>query len=532
MDVWSWICELTDSDEWAESHSPLVFELASSRPSRDESSTQSIQLRASRSFGADSDEFLTFSVCLQGFRSSSQEMETILWVSDACPLSSDKPFLPLVLQLLQEIVSRSPSPNNSTCPRSQLQQLKPYPVSWFLDSHSSESLSSFFSLIFLARLFWLCVFDAPSEVGSFYFHSLLYPNLKTFTTSMQVPILRTFLILVGVDVELCLMRTIGYMLAKWFLVREVGAGLQSLTPLPSENLGFSYATESHGLWVMKGYSPIWAMTRTGGANGQKNQFNIIEAKESVLRYALAHHQLEAVIQLEYSVKFNDGFILVNARIDNLRFNMAKLGFHKTDDDVYADERHFPSRIRVWVGPEIGSSSAASLSLGRSTENGETQHETQKILKGSFGKLKVPKVKAMSRTSTKTRTRNWRWDQDAEGNAAIFESVFCDNMTGTEIATGKPPNDRQSENSVRNRYAGARRAFTKSGGLVLAGDECGESVGWRLSREMEGSVLKWRIGCRVWVSYWPNCVKTSYWETRCVEWCDEVDLPLIPSRVVQ
>jgi len=44
------------------------------------------------------------------------------------------------------------------------------------------------------------------------------------------------------------------------------------------------------------------------------------------------------------------------------------------------------------------------------------------------------------------------------------------------------------------------------------------------------VLKWRIGGQVWVSYFPNEVKSSYFETRCVEWCDEVDLPLIPGKL--
>jgi hypothetical protein len=26
------------------------------------------------------------------------------------------------------------------------------------------------------------------------------------------------------------------------------------------------------------------------------------------------------------------------------------------------------------------------------------------------------------------------------------------------------------------------------------------------------------------------VKSSYFETRCMEWCDEVDLPLIPGKL--
>ncbi|CAL5329345.1 unnamed protein product [Camellia sinensis] len=528
MDIWSWICELPSSNEWDESHSPLIIQLANSKPSPlKTSASQSIQLRANRTSGSNSDHFVTFSVCLLGF--DTENPETALWVSDTCPLSSEKPFLPLILQLLQELVSRSPTAQNSTCPNSQLKQIKPDPVSWILDSHSPESFSSFFNLIFLTRLFWLCVFDAPSEVGSFYFYSLLAPNLETLT-SKHTLILKTFFVSVGVDVELCFMRTLGYMLAKWLILREVGVvGLQSLTPLPSQSLGFSYAMESHGLWVLKGYAPVWAMTLTRSSR-RKNGYNIVEAKESVLRYALAHQQLEAVVQLEYTIKFTDGFVLVNARVDNIRIHVAKLGFNGNEDGDYVDERHFPSRIRVWVGPEVGSTYVTGLSLGRSTDNAEREMEMQRVMKGSFGNLKVPKVKAMARVATRTRVKNWRWDQDAEGNVALFDAILCDNNTGVEVATWKPSNgDSQMENNFRKRYAGANRPFTKAGGLVFAGDECGGGVGWRLGKEMEGSVLKWRIGCQVWLSYWPNGVKSSYFETRRVEWSDEVDLPLIVGK---
>ncbi|XP_057493248.1 uncharacterized protein LOC130778766 [Actinidia eriantha] len=485
MDIWSWISELPSSEEWDELHPQLVLQLASPN------STQSIQLRAERTSSSNSDEFVTFSLYLLGFHGD--KAETTLWVSDTCPLSSDKPFLPLVLQLLQEIVSRSPTAHDSTCrPSSGLQKAQ----------------------------------TRPSVVG----HGLpLYPtpNLETFT-SKHAPILRTFLVSVGVDVELCFMRTLGYILAKWSILREVGAGLQLLTPRPSQSLGFSYALESHGLWVLKGYAPVWAMKHTRH-NGDQNQCKIVGAQESVLRYALAHQQLEAVVQLEYTVRFSDGFILVNARVDNIRIHVAKLGFKKNEDDDFTGERHFPSRIRLWIGPEIGSNYVGGLSLGRSTDNVEREMEMQRIVKGSFGKLQIPKVKALARTAMRTKMKNWRWDQDAEGNTALFDAILCDTTTGTEVATWKPSNDGgQHENNFRKRYTGANRSFTKTGGLVFAGDECG-GVGWRLGKEMEGSVLKWRIGCEIWLSYWPSDVRSSYFETRRVEWCDEVDLPLIAGK---
>ncbi|KAG8497990.1 hypothetical protein CXB51_006677 [Gossypium anomalum] len=529
MDIWSWICELPNNDDWGESdpHPPLAFTMASSEEG-DSSSTGSIQLKAERTMGSDSEVCITFTISFQGFQSSP------LWVSDPCPLSSEQPFLPLVLQLLQETISRSPAMPNTICPRSQLQKLKPEPISWIIESHSPESFSSFFNLVLLTRLFWLCSWDAPSEIGSFYFQYLLGPNIEALTFK-QVPVLRTFLVSIGVDTELCFMRTLGYMLTKWIILSELSVGLKTLiTPVKGQqqHLGFSYATEAHGFWTLKGYAPINAMKLLHSSD-QKSQFPATGAKGSLLRYALAHQQLEAVIQLEYTIGFHDGYIQVNARVDNLRFHVARLGFSKKNDEMddFLKEKHFPSRIRVWVGPEVGSTYVSGLTLGRSTNNGENEVETQRILKGSFGKYSKDSshVKARARVSMKNKMKNWRWDQDAEGNAAVFDAVLCDNVTGHEIATWKSfdQNSNGSSHGFQHRYYGANRPFTKAGGLVFAGDDYGEGVGWRLNRDMDGSVLKWRIGGEVWLSYWPNNVRSTYAETRCVEWCDEVDLPLIP-----
>ncbi|XP_042489294.1 uncharacterized protein LOC122069363 [Macadamia integrifolia] len=532
MDLWSWICELPSSDEWVESNSPLVFKLAIEEDAK-HNTQKLILFQAERTSGSNTEALVTFSISLEGFYYPSQNPNKTLWVSDPCPLSADKPFLPLLLQLLQEIIARAPIAYDTTCPRSQLQKLKPEPVSWILDSHSPESFSTFFNLVFLCRLFWLCVCDAPAEAGSLYMESLLGPNLSALSTCKHV--LRTFLTSIGVDGELCFMHTLGYMLAKWLILRGEAVAVNSQSPYKNNlRLGFSYATESHGLWSLKGYAPVLSMTRIGGSD--HDQYPVLKGKDFVLTYALAHQQLEAVIQLEYTVEFHEGFIQVTARVDNLRFHVSKLSFSTNDNSNgnYDEERHFPSRIRVWVGPEIGATYVAGLSLGRSTDNPEREVKTQKVVKGNFGKSKsssLPRLKATAITSTRKTMKNWKWEQDAEGNAAVFEAVLCDNTSGDEVVTWKPRGvggDPKTKNGIfRKRYSGASRTFNKSGSVVFARDEYGEEVGWRLSKDMEGSVLKWRIGGKVWLSYFPCDVQSSHFETRCVDWCDEVDLPLIP-----
>lgn len=148
MDVWSWICELPNSEDWAELDSPPIFELAQSGVGED-GSTRSIQLRAERTSGSKSEALVTFTLCLQGFHPPNAQKP--LWVSEKCHLSAEKPFLPLLLQLLQEIISQSPTAHDTTCPRSQLQKLRPEPIAWIMDSHSPESFSSFFNLVFIMR---------------------------------------------------------------------------------------------------------------------------------------------------------------------------------------------------------------------------------------------------------------------------------------------------------------------------------------------------------------------------------------------
>ncbi|XP_054786212.1 uncharacterized protein LOC129292646 [Prosopis cineraria] len=529
MDIWSWICELpSNSEEWSDSP---TFELASSGQADQDDSTRSIYLRADRTSGSEAEAAVIFTVCLQGFHPFNAEKP--LWVSEKCHLSRENPFLPLFLQLLQEIIALSPNAPNSTCPRSQLQKLKPDPIAWVMNSHSPESFSTFFNLVFILRLFWLCACDGPNEAGWLYFQSLLASALETVSSNPS-PVLRTFLITVGVDMELCFMRTLGYIIAKWCIFRELGVGLQALVPPPCRGPGFSYATEAHGFWVLKGYAPMMTMMKPASSNGLKTQIPRLDAKEAVLKYTLAHQQLEALVQLEYSVTYHDGFIQVRARVDNIRLNVAKLGFKNQNDEAeYGEEKHFPSRVRIWVGPEVGATYVGGLSLSRSTENTDREVEIQKIVKGNFQKLKLSKGKAVARTSTKTKTKNWRMDQEAEGNAAIFDAVLYDNATGQEVATGKPYGETGGDpvHGLRRRYMGANRPFTKTGSVVLAGDEYGEEVGWKLGKEMEGSVLKWRIGGEFWVSYWPNEAKTSFFETRYVEWCDEVDLPLIPAKMM-
>ncbi|XP_068657103.1 uncharacterized protein [Aristolochia californica] len=520
MDVWSWISKLPSSDEsWPELEPTL--ELASCEGNDRNSSKKSILLKAERTSIAsheDEEALLTFSISIEGFNP-----EKTLWVSNPCSLFS-KPFLPFLLQLLQETISRAPTFRRSTIHGFQIDAGR---FSRYLHSLPSEQLSCIYNLVFLCHLFWLCVFDTPAEVGSLYF-VLLSSSINLLSCNS---ITKTSLSFIGCDGELYFMRSLGYILSKWLILK----GLHSVPfqAPPSPPLGFSYAKASHGLMILKAYTPVLAMNR-GCFSEQQDPYMRLDAKESLLKYALGHQQLEAVIQFEYTISSFSDYVKVRLRVDNFRLHVTRLGFGRNEDEKgieFMDERHFPSRVRVWVGPEAGFTNVTGLSLGRSTGDTESEIETQRTVTSSLENSKLPSVKSKTKTTAKTRMRNWRWDQDAEGNLSIFDAVLCDNFNRAEVSSGQPLSGEDSSkwdprNAFRKRYCGGSRAFTKRGGVVFAGDEYGEEVCWRLDKEMEGSVVKWRLGGTVWLTYWPNEFKTTYSETRCVEWCEDIELPLL------
>ncbi|CAN6312270.1 unnamed protein product [Urochloa humidicola] len=420
---------------------------------------------------------------------------------------------------------------------------------------SEADSAAFFSLALLLRVFWLCALDAPAEAGYIFFRDL-GADLERALAGCR-PALGAFLRSVGPDAEERFMRSLGYMLAKWCLLRKMqdaAAAAASKAAPPHPRPRRALPAEAHGLWVLNGYAPVLAMARaTGGASAPVTASPHEVPEEPALRYGLVHQQLEAVAQLEYAVRVGGGgrFLAVSVRVDNVRVRVARLAFRNDDDagagDAEADEvmdgeRHFPSRIRLWVGPRFGASYATGPSLGRSTGNPERDVEMTRTVKGAFSagaKLAgvngcAPRLKAKMRSSARTRIRSWRWEQEAEGSAGVFEGVLYDPATGTEVSAWRPGGFGSGgggagdpRNGMRWRYGGPGRAFSKMRGMVVAGDELPEDMTWRVGREMEGRTLRWRLGLKVWVSYLPNEVRSRHFETRCVEWAHEVELPLVP-----
>ncbi|KAJ0982067.1 hypothetical protein J5N97_010322 [Dioscorea zingiberensis] len=476
-DLYSWLTNLPFSSDWPASEPCKTLTLAGS-------TNKSILLKADRTAGSNTETLVTFSILLLGFHPSNPNKT--LWISNPCPLSS--PLPPLLLHLLQEVISLAPSPPLPSPPK-----LQPNAISSALSIPNEAP--AFLKLVFLCRLFWLCARDAPAEAGFLLFRTLDEPTLDSALACKRAA--GAFLAALGPDWEQRFMRSLGYLLAKWLVLRELQPGVAE--PLPRHLRGLSYAVDSHGLWVLKAYVPVPAMQRLGGP----------AAEDSAIRYSLAHQQLEAVVQLEYAVCLRDPrFIRIELRVDNIRVHVVRLGY-KEDDDVDVEARHVPTRVRVLVGPEVGSGYVTGPSLGRSTSNPEREIESTRMVKGRVGKGGA-ELRAKARTCERARVKRWKWEQEADGCAGVYEGVLCD---GADVAGGRDA----------MRIGGARR------GLVVAGDEVAEGVTWRAGKEMEGRVVTWRVGLKIWVSYFgeKGINKSGCFETRCEEWTEEVDLALVP-----
>ncbi|TKV95470.1 hypothetical protein SEVIR_9G365100v4 [Setaria viridis] len=570
-DVWPWLASLPAPPPAAEPDAPpppppWSLQLASSPDG------PSIVLQADAATTVDGDDgsepapLVAFSLAINGAGAASA-----LWTSDGFAVSSPVPVrLQLLVQLLNDVLDRSPyvpclganAVEFAGVDASSEARVDAEVVSAVMGAAGTDAFAAFFSLALLLRLFWLCALDAPADAGYLFFRDL-GAGIERALGACR-PALAAFLCFVGPDVEERFMRSLGYMLAKWCLLREMqaatGSAAKAEVPrrrraLPAACL--SYAAEAHGLWVLKGYAPVLAMARVTAAASTSITASPHEVpEEPALRYGLVHQQLEAVVQLEYAVRVRDGrFLAVSVRVDNVRVRVARLAFRKDDedagggatdddaedagDDVMDGERHFPSRIRLWVGPRFGASYATGPSLGRSTGNPERDVEMTRTIKGAFsgatklanGNVNAPRMKAKMRSSARTRSRSWRWEQEAEGSAGLFEGVLYDPVTGTEVSAWRPGTGgsraADPRNGMRRRYGGPGRAFSKMRGLVVAGDELPEEMTWRVGREEEGRTLRWRLGLKAWVSYLPNEVRSRHFETRCAEWAHEVELPLVP-----
>lgn len=388
------------------------------------------------------------------------------------------------------------------------------------DVTMSEDSGRILSLSVLTLALLVCVYEAPSPLRR-EFIGVISPQLARDEMRCAA---RTLMLSLGSNLEEQWMRSLNLGVTNWAMeaLRSGGGGGP---PAPARFAVFSYALSASRLWKVQVYCPVVAMAM------DQSSHHLQQAKDERLLFSLNYQQLESVIQLVYRVAFKENWIDVAVNVDNIRCDVIQLVSETlmARQGYGSDEKHFPSRISLQLTP-LQQSDILSLSVSRSTENPVQEVATDKGIDTTLGAAPAASIGiSVSAHETVTRSvRPWKFEHSVQGNTASLSwFLHGGGGGGREVFSSEPPKLElcQPRSWFRNRYTSPSRPFTRSGGVIFAGDEYGEGVCWRMAAAAAGKTLEWEIKGRVWVTYWPNKKRTLHTETRRLQFRELLRLTL-------
>ncbi|GLJ52290.1 hypothetical protein SUGI_1112260 [Cryptomeria japonica] len=279
---------------------------------------------------------------------------------------------------------------------------------------------------------------------------------------------------------------------KVFLIMEparVYRFMQFLAPLRPFNderaLTISYNTRIGDFFRIDSYSPLVSLEKTRGSR----------KLNSTQRFCLLYCRL----QFRYVVNVRQSFIEVCLQVDNITCEV--IPYHpkclnaKISRGCVPNEKHFPAKICLTVGPENGYGVKA-VSLGPSSPIVRVQN---------IGKKKTQKI------------MNWNFElSSANCTDAKMDWTLYDGKTTMY-------NKKHSIFSFcKRKTSSIDRAFSKQGRAIFSKDDFGEPNTWILRRDMEGETLKWIVEASIWVTYKTN---SRYSETLRHDFREAVELKL-------
>ncbi|GLJ54898.1 hypothetical protein SUGI_1178780 [Cryptomeria japonica] len=282
-------------------------------------------------------------------------------------------------------------------------------------------------------------------------------------------------------------------------------------------------------WRIASYSPLLSMEISNGSLIAENH----------LQRALSYHLLQCIFQFGHRIKFCKDWIEVCLEMDNVRCDVCPLNPMYLDLEssnilsYFPEERHFPSKICLTIGPENGCD-VHSVSLTLSSRNPLTENVKGNTYEATFELLKNVGLKASSETSSTEKINNWGFEQSVVNYSdAKIDCTLYDSTTGKGVFNNGPPKFSVlgPKTWFIDRYSKACRAFTEEGGVVFAKDDFGKPITWRLNKDLEGKTLKWIVKGTIWLTYLPNAYHTRYSrysETRRHDFHKELDLALVKS----
>ncbi|CAN6165644.1 unnamed protein product [Urochloa humidicola] len=384
----------------------------------------------------------------------------------------------------------------------------------------SQDFSKSFNLTAFTLAILVSIYEAPSNLRHEFINKI---GAQLMRDEMRQAAKKLMLAL-GSGVEELWMRSVNLGTTNWTM-----EGLRSGGGSPSPFALFSYALSASRLWKVQVYCPVVAMAMEHPSH---------QTKDEKLLFSLNYQQLEGVIQLVYRVTIKEYWIDVAVKVDNIRCDlvqlvpealMAKQGYG-------SDEKHFPSRVSLQLTP-MAQPDILSLSVGRSTDNPVHEVALDAGLDASLG-LAMPASMGVGVSAHETVTRAlrpWKFEQSVQGNTALLGwFLHGGGGGGREVFSGEPPRRGlggllQPRSWSRDRYTNPGRPFTRSGGVVFAGDEYGEGVCWRMRPAAAGKTVEWEVRARVWVTYWPNKRRTMHTETRVLEFKEVLQLTVAETE---
>ncbi|CDP13959.1 unnamed protein product [Coffea canephora] len=484
LDVWTWIQNLPPITQWkSNSMSTCVCSSRSSRAHLKLSITKSLQSSVSLSILA------------------AYNVPVNLWTSKPFKLKStlqDKETVSnLLLNFVEDILSYSPN----RCP-----SLLKLP-----SIDSSLNLKDIFNFSFLSLTFLICIYEAPSDIRS----ECLSTLKNQFSCPRSRDVSRMLMRVLGSNVEEQWMRSINLAITNWIVELQASShSLKAPSPL------YSYSNSAFGLWKVQLYCPVIAMDVETSSN---------PSPDDRLLFSLNYHQLEGVIQLNYSVIVREKWIEVLVNTDNIRCDVIRLVNEALMNERGAGtaEKHFPSRISLHITPTV-QTNIISISVSKSSQNPKREIGLERAIEASLEPTNPFVGINFSAGETMTMSlRPWKFEQSVYGNSAILNWFLHDSADGKEVSSSKPSKFAllQPKAWFKNRYATAYRPFNKDGGVIFAGDEYGDKVCWKVDRGAVGKLMEWEIRGWIWLTYWPNKHRTLYSETRRAEFREVLNLML-------
>ncbi|XP_022995500.1 uncharacterized protein LOC111491017 [Cucurbita maxima] len=373
----------------------------------------------------------------------------------------------------------------------------------FLKLNITFNPKEIFNVTFLNLLFLICIYEAPTGLRLDCLTTLKY-HLTNFQSRQASKMLMKLL---GSNIEEQWMRSINLAITNWIVELKANSCMLK-TPSPLFSCSFS----THGSWKVQLYCPVIAMDRIENSRNPSTNER--------LQLSLNYHQLEGVLQFNYKAEVREKWINLRVHVDNIRCNIIPLvnDMLLSKRGVGGSEKYFPSRISLQLTPTL-QTNIMSVSVSKSSDNPIIEVGTKKTLEAGFEPSNpYPGLKLAVGETVTASLKPWKFEQSVYGNTGILNWYLHDSSDGKEVASRKPSklaliNPRAW---FRDRYSSAFRPFNRQGGVIFAGDECGESVWWKIDGTARRKTLEWEIRGWIWLTYWPNKHKTFYNETRRLE----------------